>query len=422
MRILAIETSCDDTAISIVEMKDPVRESVFSAQGRPTLGGKVLAHNISSQIKIHQEWGGVVPSLAKREHGKNLVPILIKSLGEAGLCEVRLRTAMTSNRLATKKLEKILAREPELKEQFFAVIPKLKIPKIDAIAVTKGPGLEPALWVGINFAKALALAWNKPLYPVNHLEGHILASLANPKSEIRNSKKKQINFPVISLIVSGGHTELVLSKDWFKYKIIGRTRDDAVGEAFDKVARILGLPYPGGPEISKLAEKFSTARFHLSVNSQIQLRGETSQCLIKFPRPMLHSGNFDFSFSGLKTAVLYLAQKLKQENKFNEKIKAEIAYEFQQSVIEVLTTKTLSASQKFKAQTIIAGGGVIANSALREALIKMASDNDFKLLIPELVYSTDNATMIALAAGLRLLANKGKKSHTFKAKGNLNLK
>jgi N6-L-threonylcarbamoyladenine synthase len=266
--------------------------------------------------------------------------------------------------------------------------------------VTKGPGLEPALWVGINFAKALSQVWDLPLYPVNHLEGHILASLAVPQ---------KVSFPVISLIVSGGHTELVLSKDWLKYKIIGRTRDDAVGEAFDKVARILYLPYPGGPEISKLALK--------NVRHSV-----TNKVPIKLPRPMLHSGDFDFSFSGLKTAVLYLVQKLKTENKLTDKIKAEIAHDFQNAAIEVLTKKTLLASQKYKAKTIIAGGGVIANSALREALQKITKENQLQLLIPELSYSTDNATMIALAAGLRLLAGKQKKSSSFKAEGNLNLK
>ncbi|MCX6712412.1 MAG: tRNA (adenosine(37)-N6)-threonylcarbamoyltransferase complex transferase subunit TsaD [Candidatus Vogelbacteria bacterium] len=274
-------------------------------------------------------------------------------------------------------------------------MPKLKTPKIDAIAVTKGPGLEPALWVGINFAKALALVWDLPLYPVNHLEGHILASLATPRSDLgltrgTTSKKKEegkIKFPIISLIVSGGHTELVLSKDWLKYKIVGR---------------------------SKLAKQ--------APRSDLELTRGTTSATIKLPRPMLHSGDFDFSFSGLKTAVLYLVQNLKKESKFDEKIKAEIADEFQNASIEVLIAKTLAASKKFKAQTIIAGGGVIANTALREALTKMAGENNFKLLIPELAYSTDNATMIALAAGLRLLAGKSKKSHTFKAEGNLNLK
>lgn len=392
MRILAIETSCDDTAISIVDVKGSLKKPVF----------KVLAHNISSQTKIHEQWGGVVPSLAKREHGKNLVPLLIKSLQDAKLCDIQSRTIPKTLNLKPKTL---LDREPDLREQFLKTIPTLKIPKIDAIAVTKGPGLEPALWVGINFAKALAQVWDKPLYPINHLEGHILASLASPRPDLWTTPQGPASgFPVISLIVSGGHTELVLSKDWFKYKIIGRTRDDAIGEAFDKVARILGLPYPGGPEISKLATSFS---------------GEAT---IKLPRPMLHSGDLDFSFSGIKTAVLYMAQKLKSENKFTEEVKAEIAHDFQNAVIEVIMAKTFKAVEKYKAKTIIAGGGVIANSALRDSLKLQAKTRQLNLLIPKLSYSTDNATMIALAAGFRLLAGKSKKSSSFKAEGSLNLK
>lgn len=401
MRILAIETSCDDTAISIVEVIRPRRTSL-GLEGLKGPVFKILAHNISSQTKIHEQWGGVVPSLAKREHGKNLIPLLIKSLKESNLCDIQSRTIRVfrdqgdgANRLK-KKIEKILDREPELRAQFLETILGLKIPKIDAIAVTKGPGLEPALWVGINFAKALSLVWEKPIYPINHLEGHILASLASPKSKVE--------FPVISLIVSGGHTELILSKDWLKYKIIGRTRDDAVGEAFDKVARILGLPYPGGPEISRLANSFS---------------GETT---IKLPRPMLHSGDLDFSFSGIKTAVLYLVQKLKKENKLDDQIKAEIAHDFQKASVEVLLAKTLKAVEKYKAKTIIAGGGVIANSSLRNALQLSAKTRKINLLIPEISYSTDNATMIAVSAGFRLLASKSKKSTAFKAEGNLNLK
>ncbi len=409
MKILAIETSCDDTAISVVEVKSSAKNPLF----------KVLAHNISSQTKIHEQWGGVVPSLAKREHGKNLIPLLIKSLKNADLCEIGYRTIKAfredREKKSTKKINKILDKEPELKEQFWQTIPTLKIPKIDAIAVTKGPGLEPALWVGINFAKALAEIWGKPLYPINHLEGHILACLgSNPQSS--KLKTQNFPFPAISLIISGGHTELVLSKDWLKYKIVGRTRDDAVGEAFDKVARILGLPYPGGPEISKLASTFAPENSPLG-----EVQGLSSRT-IKLPRPMLHSGDLDFSFSGIKTAVLYLVQKLKNENKFTKEIKAEIAHDFQSAVIEVIIAKTLTATKKYKAKTIIAGGGVIANSALRNSLKLTATNSKLNLLIPELSYSTDNATMIAIAAGFRLLAQKAKTSRTFKAEGNLNLK
>jgi N6-L-threonylcarbamoyladenine synthase len=410
MKILAIETSCDDTAISIVEVKGSLKKPVF----------KVLAHNISSQTKIHEQWGGVVPSLAKREHGKNLVPLLVKSLQDGALKSnfkgVRSWTSKLQN-----KITKMLEREPELREQFLETIPTLKIPKIDAIAVTKGPGLEPALWVGINFAKALAQVWDKPLYPINHLEGHILASLATPQNPVKSLRDHgaRIQFPAISLIVSGGHTELVLSKDWLEYKIVGRTRDDAVGEAFDKVARILGLPYPGGPEISKLASSFDKIKLQ---HTDPHFGSSASKSEIKLPRPMLHSGDLDFSFSGIKTAVLYMVQKLKAENKFTDEIKAEIAHDFQNAVIEVIIAKTLTATKKFKAKTIIAGGGVIANASLRNALQLTATSSKLNLLIPELSYSTDNATMIALAAGFRLLAGKSKKSSSFKAEGNLNLK
>ncbi len=421
MKILAIETSCDDTAISIVEVKGSLKKPVF----------KVLAHNISSQTKIHEQWGGVVPSLAKREHGKNLVPLLIKSL-EDGALKSNFKGARSWTSKLQNKITKMLEREPELREQFLETIPSLKIPKIDAIAVTKGPGLEPALWVGINFAKALAQVWDKSLYPINHLEGHILASLGNLNDQFSISK---INFPVISLIVSGGHTELVLSKDWLKYKIVGRTRDDAVGEAFDKVARILGLPYPGGPEISRLASSFDKTKLQ---HTNPHFGSSAPKSEIKLPRPMLHSGDLDFSFSGIKTAVLYMVQKLKAENKFTDEIKAEIAYDFQNAVIEVIIAKTLTATKKFKAKTIIAGGGVIANSSLRDSLNLQAKTYNLNLLIPELSYSTDNATMIALAAGFRLLAGKfsprrggARKSSSFKAgyrpvpckaEGNLNLR
>lgn len=399
MKILAIETSCDDTAISLVTINGSVSKPRF----------KILAHNVSSQIKIHQPWGGVVPSLAKREHSRNLVPLLIKSLTEAKLLKKKGKRTRDFSPALRLKIKKILEREPDLESQFLAIIPQLNIPKIDGLAVTRGPGLEPALWVGINFAKALAQVWNKPLYPINHLEGHILSILNTTKQATKN-KIDKIEFPVISLIVSGGHTELILSKNWLKYKIIGQTRDDAVGEAFDKVARILGLNYPGGPEIAKLA---------LSAKN---LKPETLNLTpINLPRPMIHSGNFDFSFSGLKTAVLYLTQNLQTEQKFNQDIKAIIADDFQQAVIEVLTTKTLLACQKFKAKTIIIGGGVIANAALRQALDELADRHNLTLFLPDLSLSTDNATMIALTAGLRLLAGRQKNARIIKADGNLKL-
>ncbi|OJI08772.1 MAG: tRNA (adenosine(37)-N6)-threonylcarbamoyltransferase complex transferase subunit TsaD [Candidatus Vogelbacteria bacterium CG10_big_fil_rev_8_21_14_0_10_49_38] len=392
MKILALETSCDDTAVSIVEVKGSL--------ARP--GFRILAHNIASQTDTHQAWGGIVPSLAKREHGRNLLPILLKSLADAfGPTTIKpVKSEKTFSTAQTKKLNKLLEREPELREQFFKIIPTLKIPKIDLIAVTKGPGLEPALWVGINLAQVLALIWDKPLQAINHLEGHILAVL---ETAATGKAKPKIVFPVVSLIASGGHTELVLSKDWLKYQVIGRTRDDAAGEAFDKVARILGLPYPGGPAIAKLALKSPRTPLEWPPKGSPRGTRSSGRPPINLPRPMLKSGDFDFSFSGLKTAVLYLTQKLDREQKLDRGTKATIAAEFQNAVMEVLTAKTLMAAVKFKAKTIIAGGGVIANTSLREALARAAIEQNITLLIPDLAYTTDNATMIAIAAGLRSL-------------------
>ena len=395
MIILAIETSCDDTAISLIK--------ATGGFGKPQF--KVLAHNVSSQTKIHEKWGGVVPSLAKREHGRNLIPLLLNSLKETKLWQNNSDPAKKP--IPDKKIQKILAREPELLELFNQTIPSLKIPKIDAIAVTKGPGLEPALWVGINFARALSFAWAKPLIPVNHLEGHLYASIVNKNLK---SKQSKLQFPAIALIVSGGHTELVLVRDWLKYKQIGSTRDDAVGEAFDKVARILDLPYPGGPQISKLAEQAKIPKTGLPFS---------------LPRPMINSQDFDFSFSGLKTAALYLTQKLKAEGKLTQKMKTLIAADFQQACVDVLLAKTKKATIKFKPQAVIAGGGVIANRELRRQLEEMIVQNfpAVSLLIPELNYTTDNATMIAAAGYLQSLNNKKLKvAPQLRAEGQMPLK
>lgn len=401
MIILAIETSCDDSAISLIKANGGFKRPQF----------EILSHNVSSQTKIHEKWGGVVPTLAKREHGRNLMPLLVKTLKEAGLFAVAKKDLPT---FETKKIEKILEREPELLTEFLKTIPRLKKPKIDAIAVTEGPGLEPALWVGINFARALSSVWNKPTIPVNHLEGHLYASIINENVKIKNKKAKtrdtKIQFPAVALIVSGGHTELVLVRDWLKYKLIGSTRDDAVGEAFDKVARILDLPYPGGPQISKLAKAASQTT--------------APETEIKLPRPMINSGDFDFSFSGLKTAVLYLAQKLKAEGKFNDQTKALIAKDFQQACIDVLIAKTNRAIAKFKPKTVIIGGGVTANQELRNQLEKAVGQHpDINFFVPDQKFTTDNATMIAAAAYLRNLTGTPKKSlANLKAKGQMPLK
>lgn len=405
MKILSIETSCDETAISIIEAKGGFTKPVF----------KIISHTVASQIAIHKKWGGVVPMIAKREHSKAIIPLLKTALNNAELLNIS-KKPITDGKLI-KKTATILEREPELSIEFLESIPKIAKPKIDAIAVTYGPGLEPALWVGINFAKALSLWWDKPLIPTNHMEGHIFSSLiskekcqmSNVKIQIKNtepkSDKKKIQFPAIALLVSGGHTEIVLIKNWLKYKIIGRTRDDAVGEAFDKVARLLGLPYPGGPEISKLAEQYSA---------------ENVIPLYKLPRPMHNSGDFDFSFSGLKTAVLYLVKKIEP---LSEDDKKAIAHEFQTAAVDVLIQKTLGAVKKYHAKTLIVGGGVIANQELKARLTNELEEkyHNTTILLPNAELSTDNATMIAVAAYFRSLVKTFKVNPKIKAEGNLSL-
>ncbi|MFA6397259.1 MAG: tRNA (adenosine(37)-N6)-threonylcarbamoyltransferase complex transferase subunit TsaD [Candidatus Paceibacterota bacterium] len=397
MKILSIETSCDETAISIIEasgtIKHPRRRQGFGGQAK----FKILGNEVASQIKIHEKYGGVFPMMAKREHSKNIIPILERVLKEARLLVLR---KQHSNILQNDKINKILEREPELLEKFLNLIPKIKIPKIDAIAVTYGPGLEPALWVGLNFAKALSFVWKKKLIPVNHMEGHMVSTLIDDK------KINKVQFPAMALLISGGHTEIVLMKDWLKYKVIGKTRDDAVGEAFDKVARMLGLPYPGGPQISKLAKN-----------------GKQND-LIKLPRPMINSKDFDFSFSGLKTAVFYLIRNLEKQHSNilqNDQMKKDIAKEFEDSVVEVLIKKTMGAVEKYKAKTLIIGGGVSANQKIRETFTEVCKNTKkLKVYFPAKDLSTDNSIMIAIAGFFRS-KSKNVSSKTLRAQGNLEL-
>ena len=393
MKILSIETSCDETAISIIEATGIQKSPSF----------KILSSVVHSQATLHAKWQGVVPNLAKREHSRNLVPILQQALEGGGLL-VNLKSKQKDQKLELK-IKKILEKEGGLSELFLEFVPTIETPKIDAIAVTYGPGLEPALWTGISFAKALSLIWNKPIIPINHMEGHILSVLL-PEAKIGLKVKTRLSLPAVALLISGGHTELVLIKDWLKYKVIGHTRDDAVGEAFDKVARMLGLPYPGGPEISKMTAEFK------------------GQKTITLPRPMIKSENLDFSFSGLKTAVLYLIKKI---GILSEETKREIAHEFEESVVEVLVSKTRRALEHYSVKSLIIGGGVIANKKIRSAFQTMTNEEfpKLKLLVPHSELSTDNATMIAIAGYFRWLDKnaRGKKySKNIKAKGNLVLK
>jgi N6-L-threonylcarbamoyladenine synthase len=370
MTILGIETSCDDTGVGIIDC------------GKNNC--RILANVVSSQIKIHAPFGGVVPNLAARAHLKNIKPCLKEALKQANN------------------------------------------PKIDLIAVTVEPGLIPCLLVGENFAKALAYNWQIPLVKINHLHGHIYANWLSPchceeSASWRTTKQSQ--FPLLALVVSGGHTQLILMEKNRKFRIIGQTRDDAAGEAFDKVAKLLGLGYPGGPIISQRAEKGNPQAFAL-------------------PRPMINSpslaGEFDFSFSGLKTAVLYkvkespfysrlllchsrppamlrkakragesgnpdsliLDSRVKPENDTLQKYINDMAASFQQAAIDVLISKTIKAAKKYQTKTIILAGGVAANKELREQM-KEKIKNDLPKVnfqIPDLKLCADNGAMIAAAA------------------------
>ena len=409
MRILSIETSCDETAISIVEASGGLKKPNFS----------ILADAVASQISIHAQYGGVFPMMAKREHSKNIVPLFKKALTEAGLLiHAKKPTPLTDKQ--DQEIRKILDREQELIEQFIELVTTVKKPKLDAIAVTEGPGLEPALWVGINFARALAHFWKLPVVPTNHMEGHIISGLII-EGAVENGKQKlnKVAFPAIALLISGGHTQIVLVKDWMQYKILGETRDDAVGEAFDKVARMMGLPYPGGPEISKLAAEGRRA-FSLPFTKGEAGRGSRSE--IHLPRPMLHTPDYDFSFSGLKTAVLYMIQKIKT---LDHETKCAIACEFENAVTEVLIKKTAKAVEKYKAKTILLGGGVASNNFIKQKFTELVDseplkEKNIKLYFPRKDLSTDNAIMIAMAGYFRLSKTKKSASiKTLKAKGNL---
>ncbi|MEK9153089.1 MAG: tRNA (adenosine(37)-N6)-threonylcarbamoyltransferase complex transferase subunit TsaD, partial [Patescibacteria group bacterium] len=351
----------------------------------------LLSNVVSSQVKLHSKYGGVYPSLAKREHQRNLVVVLQKSLSEARLLKLKMKNEKlktTNENLKLKSLEKIFEREPELLKKTTSFLQKYQKPKIDTVAVTVGPGLEPCLWAGVNFARALAMWWDLPLMRVNHLEAHLLANWL-PKEPSSFGKRNSVPFPAIGLIVSGGHTELVLIKKIGQYQRVGQTRDDAAGECFDKTARILGLGYPGGPAIAALAAKFSISNFQFS--NKIQL---------KLPRPMIGSKDYDFSFSGLKTAVLYDYKKRSKIVRESLSYKIAMAREIQQAVIDVLLKKTMRAVQEYQVKTIILGGGVVSNLDLKQQLKVKSAKLKVDFLAPPKNLCTDNGAMVAMAAWL----------------------
>ncbi len=326
MKILGIETSCDETGAAIIEGKK---------------GGNfvdLISNSLATSLVLHSKTGGIIPEIAAREQVKFIIPVIKEALGETG------------------------------------------VEDIDAIAVTVGPGLIGSLLVGVETAKTLSYIYKKPIIPVNHLFGHIYANFIreNPKSEVLNLKLKDVEFPAIALIVSGGHTDLVLMKNYNDYKWLGGTRDDAAGEAFDKTGRLLNLSYPAGPLIEKLASSSQKDIYH-------------------FPKPLIDSSDYDFSFSGLKTAVHREIQKV---NIADKEIISNICFSLQNAIFDVLTTKTLKAAKEYKVKSILLGGGVSANSELRKRFESVISNQQstIKFFVPEKKLSTDNAAMIAAAA------------------------
>jgi N6-L-threonylcarbamoyladenine synthase len=309
--ILAIETSCDETAAAVVKN-----------------GREVLSNIISSQIELHKLYGGVVPEIASRKHIEKINQVIEEALTEANVT----------------------------------------LEDVDAIGVTYGPGLVGALLVGVAQAKAISFARNKPLVGVHHIEGHVSANYI---------ENKELEPPFLCLIVSGGHTHLVLVKEYGVYEIIGRTRDDAAGEAFDKVARAIGLGYPGGPKIDKLSR-------------------EGDKKAITFPRAQIEGAPYDFSFSGLKSAVLNHINSC--EMKKEEIHAADIAASFQEAVIDVLVTKTILAAKNFGMKKVALAGGVASNSHLREAMAAACKENKLEFYHPSPIFCTDNAAMIGAAA------------------------
>lgn len=395
MKILAIETSCDETGVAYIEVKNSKHTHI-----------KLLGESLASQIEIHKEFGGVFPAVARREHAKIIGSLIQETLSQA---KVYKKVKQIVEPKKTRIIKKLLTREETVLSFFEAELYTLKKPPVDYIAVTIGPGLEPALWVGISTARALGTLWDVPVIPVNHMEGHIVSVLVN-KEEMKTSRGSLYDttiYPIVSLLVSGGHTELVLAKKAGSYTVLGSTRDDAAGEAFDKCARMLELPYPGGPEIAKLSGL---------------ARKKEIESPFTLPRPMIHTKDFDFSYSGLKTALLYALRDMKRKPDEIERLG--IAKEVEDAIVEVLIHKTTQALIKTKARTLIVGGGVASNTYLKEHLTKAIQTKipeSITIKFPDKTLSTDNALMIALAGYEMIQSGKVKKRYTWKAQGNLSL-
>lgn len=336
MKILAIETSCDDTAAAVLE------------------NNMVLSNVISSQIDLHSQWGGVVPDIAKRAHQERIMPVIAEALRKG----LNLKSK-------GKKIEEIIGEGMK---------------NIDVIAVTLGPGLAIALSVGVNKSKELAIKYKKKLVAVNHIEGHLLSNW------VKNSKEKpfrKIEFPALTLTASGGHTKIILMQDIGKYEVVGETLDDAAGEALDKASKLLGLGYPGGPVIERLAKA-----------------GDVN--FMELPRPMEHAKNLDYSFSGLKTSFYYRIKDW-PKSEVNKNLE-NLAASFQNAVFESLLIKFRKAVEIYRPKTLLASGGVMANLELRKRLRKLAKDNKLKIFMPfRKDLNTDNAMMIGVAGYYKAL-------------------
>jgi N6-L-threonylcarbamoyladenine synthase len=405
MITLGIETSCDETALALIETRGTHTKVGDNSQHTEY---RIIQSLVHSQAELHSAYGGVFPTLAKREHSKNLVPLLEKILNDLPVKKdssgKECRVENFKDKLDSFKNE-YGEQNSDLLESFVHAHYLERIPDIDRIAVTEGPGLEPALWVGIIFARLLGELWNIPVIPVDHMEGHVIGSLLDDEKPYGTWQPlKYLETPAVALLISGGHTELIkiennspleTSNLKISYTLLGKTVDDAVGEAFDKTARLLGLPYPGGPHISKLA--------HEAWEQKIESP-------VKLPRPMINSGDLNFSFSGLKTAVLYAVREAqengtmctdKTDTEQSINFKKGLAYGFEQSVVEVLNSKLQQAIEDTGAQAVIIGGGVSANHVLRTNFKKIAEKYHIPLFLPSFHVSGDNALMIALVGSMK---------------------
>jgi len=455
IKILAIETSCDETAAAVIVGSRKLETRSSGEDGNPHLLplGKgenqpvILSNVISSQADLHAKTGGVVPEVASRAHVEAIVPVVVEALLSAKQKE------KPKPRPQSKK--KNQNQDPKAKSfdsNFFDPLLVLETgtlgfsssreairylrEEITHIAVTAGPGLIGALLIGFNAAKTLAYALNKPIIPINHVEGHIYSALSAENFSIinfqpacgtgrfpNNSQIPNTKFPILIFTASGGHTLLVLMHDHGKYEILGQTIDDAIGEAYDKVARLLGLGYPGGPAVSKLADGFRKTQSQdpkAKINPKTQKQQTTHYSLptpIVFPRPIINDGTYNFSFSGLKTSVLNKVKVLEQTGELEQK-KMEVCAAFEEAVADVISTKIARAAIEFEPKAIAFAGGVAANDYLRE---KIQEKTGQTILIPAKGLTGDNAAMIGLAAFYHVKRGISQKWNEISVDSNLQL-